>query len=169
MRQTLDLGCGDTPKNPFGADVVYGVDLVDFGKDNIAVADLAINKIPFKDNTFDYVTATDFLEHIPRVLYLPGFMGMTVRKSPFIDLMSDIWRVLTPGGKFFANTPAVPHPEAFQDPTHVNFITENTVNYFLDNENLGQIYGFKGNFKLLEQSWSVSVPFHLTWYLEAVK
>lgn len=72
--------------------------------------------------------------------------------------MSDIWRVLKPGGIFYARTPAYPSAAAFQDPTHVNIITDQTISYFarrpaLDGSlvdpwglDLGKRYGFKGEF-----------------------
>ena len=70
MTKTLDLGCGKNPKNPFNADELYGTDIVDLDNPNIKIADLCIEDIPFEDNLFDYVTGFDFLEHIPRLLYL---------------------------------------------------------------------------------------------------
>ena len=117
MTKTLDLGCGKNPKNPFNADELYGTDIVDLDNPNIKIADLCIEDIPFEDNLFDYVTGFDFLEHIPRLLYLDG-----KRKQPFIDIMSETWRVLKPGGQALFATPAHPHQEMFQDPQHVNFI-----------------------------------------------
>ena len=75
---------------------VFGVDINNYNNPNIKIADLAIESIPFEDNLFDFVTGFDFLEHIPRVLYL----GME-RRQPFIDVMSEIWRVLKPGGQTF--------------------------------------------------------------------
>ena len=69
MKKTLDLGCGQNPRNPFYADEVFGVDIVKSNQKNILLADLVIEKIPFPDSTFDFVTAYDFIEHIPRLLY----------------------------------------------------------------------------------------------------
>ena len=180
MTKTLDLGCGPNPKNPFLATEVFGVDINNFNNSNIMIADLAIDHIPFEDNTFDYVSGFDFLEHIPRVLYFNG-----ERKQPFIDLMSEVWRVLKPGGETFFATPAFPHPEAFQDPQHVNTITEKTILYFSDTSpdylELCQSYGFKGKFQIVQQVWADKavrvtdssfydiVPFHIVWHLRAIK
>ena len=111
MTKSLDLGCGPNPKNPFLADEVFGIDINTFNNPNIKIADLAIDPIPFEGNTFDYISGFDFLEHIPRILYIGR-----ERKQPFIDVMSEIWRVLKPGGETFFATPAYPTPEAFQDP-----------------------------------------------------
>ena len=146
--KTLDLGCGDKPKNHFNAAMIYGVDIRDDLYNNIVKADLVTEAIPFQDEFFDYVTAYDFLEHVPRIIYNPN------RRAPFVDLMSEIWRVLKVGGKFLSVTPAFPRPEAFTDPTHVNVITEQTFPmYFDDVYRWGQRYGFKGAFKIESQQW----------------
>ena len=85
--------------------------------------------------------------------------------------MNEIWRVLKPGGILYASTPAYPHNEAFQDPTHVNFITEKTVEYFMGNvryqagHDIGKMYGFIGRFAG-EQNWSGC---YLKWNLQAIK
>ena len=150
MMNALDLGCGSNPRNPFAADLVYGVDLQDFGNPLIKVADLAIQPIPFEDNSFDYLTAYDFLEHIPRQLYLTdAAKGGVVRLYPFVNVMSEIWRVLKLGGTFMSSTPAFPHAAAFQDPTHVNYVTPDTFGeYFDEFKTWGKNYGFKGKFSI---------------------
>lgn len=173
MTKTLDLGCGSNPSNHFNADEVYGIDIVDFGNPNIKVADLVIDPIPFNDNTFDYVTGFDFLEHIPRLLY-----NGRERKQPFIDIMSETWRVLKPNGIALFHTPAIPYPEAFQDPQHVNYITDKTVTYFcvpsyandgVSFLNLGHLYGFKGMFDLQTQVRAYGRSDVLVWQLRAIK
>lgn len=147
--KTLDLGCGNTPRNPFNAKNFYGVDLFEQEDQNIKAADLTISPIPFAGNTFDYITAYDFLEHIPRVLYHPS------RSFPFIKVMSEIFRCLKPGGYFFSHTPAYPYSPLFRDPTHVNYITEETFNIYFDNLNTyAKIYGFEGGFEIVEEGWN---------------
>ena len=59
---TLDLGCGGIPRNPFKADLIYGIDIRDSTNSNIARADLAQERIPHADDSMDYITAFDFLE-----------------------------------------------------------------------------------------------------------
>ncbi|MBT8543378.1 class I SAM-dependent methyltransferase [Polynucleobacter paneuropaeus] len=148
MRKTLDLGCGPSPKNPFGYEEVYGIDLRKDINPNIHQADLAIESIPFKSNYFDAVSAHDFIEHIPRVLYVPK------QRYGFVELMNEIYRVLKVGGLFYSFTPAYPAPEVFRDPTHVNVITEETFPfYFDDHHRLASVYGFNGFFKIEEQKW----------------
>jgi len=68
--------------------------------------------------------------------------------------MNEIYRVLKVGGLFYSFTPAFPHAAAFQDPTHVNIITEGTFpSYFDDKNRWAEMYGFKGAFQIVEQTW----------------
>ena len=146
--KTLDLGCGLKPRNPFNADELFGIDIRPNENQDIKVADLAIEAIPFPDDHFDYVSAYDFIEHIPRVIYNPN------RRFSFIELMNEIYRVLKMGGTFASFTPAFPKEAAFVDPTHVNIITENTFPLYFDNKNRwGKDYGFIGSFEIIDQKW----------------
>lgn len=149
MSKTLDLGCGTVPRNVFGADEVFGVDVRDGLGPNIRAADLAIEPIPFDDDTFDYVTAHDFLEHIPRVAYVPN------RRNCFVEVMNEVYRVLKSGGLFLSMTPAYPHAPAFRDPTHVNIITDETFPLYFDwKHRWASMYGFRGAFHVAKQEWS---------------
>ena len=183
ITRTLDLGCGSSPINPYNATIVYGIDLAEVepvstredgserettsnSKDsssryneNIKIVDLAVEKIPFPSDYFDYITAKDFLEHIPRVLYISeydlssnhnGKPMKIVRKNSFIDLMEEIYRVLKPNGLFYSATPVYPHNAAFQDPTHINYLTPETFYYYFDDETrFGyRYYNYTGGFKI---------------------
>ena len=142
---TLDIGCGTIPRNPFQANTQWGIDIREDLDNNIKSVDLNINPIPFSDKTFDYITAFDFIEHVPRVIYAPDC------RFPFIQLMNEVWRTLKIGGIFFSHTPVYPFRTAFSDPTHVNYITEETFQYFNNESRLAAMYGFNGAFKVLEQ------------------
>jgi len=144
---TLDMGCGDSPRNPFNAIQSYGLDIREDLAKNIRYADLTVEPLPFSENMFDFITAYDFLEHVPRVIYLPE------RRFPFIELMNEIYRTLKPGGIFLSRTPFYPISSAFTDPTHVNVITADTFPmYFDDKHNWAKMYGFNGGFKLTLQA-----------------
>ena len=144
---TLDMGCGKTPRNPFGAARSFGIDIREDLEHGIKTADLAVDAIPFDDGVFDYITAYDFLEHIPRIVYAPE------RRFCFIELMNEVWRTLAPDGIFLSHTPIYPFSAVFQDPTHVNFLTVETFpQYFDDKNRLGVMYGFRGSFKVLKQA-----------------
>jgi SAM-dependent methyltransferase len=149
----LDLGCGAQPRNPYGRGQLCGVDIRALsGKHEFdyRVANLALDPIPFEDDSFGSVSAFDFLEHIPRILATNDGRDTFF---PFIRLMDEIWRVLAPGGRFYALTPCYPHAEAFVDPTHVNIITEQTHAYFCGADALGRMYGFTGNFRAIRARW----------------
>lgn len=144
--RSLDIGCGSKPRNPFQAAQLYGVDIRSFPNLGIQAADLATQPIPFESNSFDYLTAYDFIEHVPRVIYNPEC------RFPFVSLMNEILRVLKPGGIFFSQTPLYPFCVSMSDPTHVNYITTETFpDYFCGSNCLGSMYGFQGYFDLLYQ------------------
>lgn len=149
----LDLGCGGKPRNPYQYDKICGVDIMrhpDLADDiEFKLANLSTGPIPFGDNSFDAVSAFDFIEHVPRVL--SDNAGGT--RLPFIELMNEIWRVLKPDGKFYAITPAYPREEVFRDPTHVNIITQRTHNYFCDEKRFAKNYGFSGEFEAVRAEW----------------
>lgn len=145
MTQHLDLGCGPVPRNPYQRDQLFGVDLsgsTDGGP--IRRANLVMQPIPFADNSFESVSAYDFLEHVPRVM--PTADGQGTR-FPFIELMNEVWRVLKPGGMLYAMTPVYPSKAAFQDPTHVNIMTVDTHVYFTRPQKMAAMYGFTGDFE----------------------
>jgi SAM-dependent methyltransferase len=144
--KTLDIGCGTDPRNPFKAKECFGLDIRANESKNIKYADLFTDKIPYDDNSFDYLTAFDFIEHVPRVLYCPAL------RFCFVELMNEVYRVLKPGGIFLSHTPIFPFPASQQDPTHVNLITEDTFpKYFDDSSRFASMYGFTGSFKVEDQ------------------
>lgn len=149
----LDLGCGKSPRNPYCFKTLHALDIYE-PKDllshiTFAKANLTLQPIPYPDNTFDSISAFDFIEHIPRVLAI----NQDSTKFPFVDLMSEIWRVLKPNGMFYALTPAFPHGAVFNDPTHVNFITASTHKYFCGLHAQATDYGFRGNFEKVSIEW----------------
>jgi len=151
----LDLGCGPVPRNPYQQDELFGVDIApteNSSQITIRQANLTLQPIPFPDHYFDSLSAFDFLEHVPRVLPTPD--GLSTR-FPFIELMNEIHRVLRPGGILYALTPCYPAYEAFQDPTHVNIMTEKTHLYFTGANPLGRMYGFSGQFEAHKVEWVV--------------
>lgn len=145
----LDLGSGSFPRNPFEAARVFGADVR--GGDGVFEVDIVGSQsLPFPDALFHYITAHDFIEHVPRVLVVDG---KTV--NPFINLMNEIYRLLAVNGLFYSKTPAWPHPEVFVDPTHVNVITEHTFPaYFSGSAPWAANYGFHGCFELISQDWA---------------
>ena len=152
--RSLDLGCGENIKNPFDADDLFGVDISVSICPTVRKADLCFQTIPYEHRSFDFCTAHDFIEHIPRhVAVLSSESSDPVTRFPFIELMNEVYNVLKPDGYFLSVTPGFPFSISFTDPTHINYINEHTfVNYF-STRNIASIYGFKGSFKLVKQGW----------------
>lgn len=149
----LDLGCGARPRNPYHCDAVYAIDLMQpegMSPHLFRRANLSLEPIPFPNALFDSVSAYDFFEHVPRVLTTPDGLGT---RFPFVELMSEIHRVLKPGGRLYAATPGFPRNESMVDPTHVNFITDRTHRYFTEPELGARVYGFKGRFETVRVKW----------------
>ncbi len=141
----LDLGCGPMPRNPYRRDELYGVDLAGSAEGGlIRRANLVTQPIPFDGDSFESVSAYDFLEHVPRVFPTPDGLGT---RFPFVELMNEVWRVLKPGGMLYAVTPVYPGKAAFQDPTHVNIITVDTHTYFTRPQRMAAMYGYHGDFE----------------------
>lgn len=149
LRKALDLGSSSNPRNTFSAREVWGVDFIANPDRKVVAADLSVEPIPFANDFFEVVTAHDFIEHIPRVSISGGHTSF-----PFVELINEIVRVLKPGGFFFSETPAFPASVAFQDPTHVNIITEDTFRLYFSGESWARAYGFSGGLSLVAQKWN---------------
>ena len=154
----VDLGAGNSPRNPFRASSLVATDFhSNFTNSNgvkFLQADLT-SRLPFQDGEISSFSAYDLLEHIPR--WERTSIGQI--QFPFISLMNEINRCLKNGGIFVAVTPAFPSTAAFQDPTHVNFISRETLSYFLGTEpwarQLG--YGFQGSFEVIYEGWLLGI------------
>lgn len=68
--------------------------------------------LPFEDNSADEIHAYEVLEH----------MGRQGDWRFFLAQFEDFWRILKPGGMFFATTPHPSSPWAFGDPGHTRLI-----------------------------------------------
>jgi len=145
-KRHLDVGCGSQPRNPFGFEELYGIDIIEQSSDDFhyVQSNIVLDPLPFEDCTFDSISAYDFLEHIPRLV-----IDNSKSRFPFIDFMNEAYRVLKPNGVFYAITPYYPRNEAFVDPTHVNIISKNTYKYFTHPKYGASIYGFVGKFKVM--------------------
>lgn len=115
----VDIGGG---LNPYP-----GYTTVDLRETADYVADLN-DGIPLPDNSVGVLNASHILEHL----------------TDKTKIMSEIHRVLAPGGWAFIEVPSTDGRGAFQDPTHVSYWNENSFMYytnsylanFIDNETI---------------------------------
>lgn len=141
----LDLGCGQSKMPGFiGLDnrPLDGVDIV---------WDVTKFPYPLPDNSCQVIMASHLLEHIPPTglpIQLVDLITLLIEKSIitekevkqylgevttspiFFHMMDELWRIMKVGGQLMV---AVPYAGSFgywQDPTHINGITERTWEYF---------------------------------------
>ena len=109
----VDIGCGAAKAGVdwFGIDYrkLPGVDLVQ-----------DLEKFPWKvgSETFNTALSSHVVEHI------------NPSHGIFISFMNEAWRILKPGGEFIIGAPYATSTGMFRDPTHCNFINEETWAYF---------------------------------------
>jgi len=120
----IDLGCGEAKQAGFvGVDVrsLPGVDIVQ---------DLEEYPWVIPDECAELVIASHLVEHI------------NPAKGGFLKFMDEVWRILQPGGQFMIAAPYAGSPGYWQDPTHINPVTERTWAYFdpLDVQTGGQLF-----------------------------
>ena len=123
---SLNLGCGYRKLDGF-------INIDNRAEVNPDLLCNVIEGLPYDDNSVDVVRADDFLEHIP--------IGKTVQ------VVTEIWRVLKPGGIFESSTPSTDGRGAFQDPTHVSFWNRNSWLYYSDPA-YRNLYGIEADFEI---------------------
>lgn len=120
----LDIGGGANPQPGF-VNIDYrsltGVDIVH---------NLEETPWPLDDESVLVAVSSHVLEHI------------NPHAGVFMNVMDEIWRVLKLNGEFAFVVPYAGSPGFWQDPTHCNGITENTIRYFdpMDESGLYSIY-----------------------------
>jgi len=107
--RTLDVGCGMN-KQPDS----IGIDRNPASRADV-LADLDRFPYPFRDNSFDRVTALHVIEHV----------------SDVIRAMEEFHRLLRPGGTLRIVTPHYTDFSSFCDPTHKTHLTSFSFRYFL--------------------------------------
>ena len=105
---------------------------------------------PFEDNSFSFVYCRHLLEHLESI----------------VKPMEEIWRITSPGGKISLEVPNFPSVGAVADPTHKQFYTYLTFNYFRPEDSLN--YYSKARFKIIERKivFSRLTPF-FTWFFNS--
>lgn len=104
--------------------------------------------LPFEAESFDEIHAYEILEHV----------GQQGDWKTFFRQFDEFYRLLKPGGHFFATTPAWDSMWAFADPGHTRVIAPGSLT-FLDREEYEKQVGktpmtdyrshYKGNFEIV--------------------
>lgn len=138
----LNLGCGKDIKKGF-----VNIDSVKLPGVEI-VHDLDKYPWPFKDNEFGLVFCSHVLEHL----------------SSITRPMEEIWRITKPKGRIVIEVPIFPSINAAVDPTHKQFYTYLTFNYFRPEDNLN--YYSKARFNIVKRKivFSKLTPFLTTFF-----
>jgi SAM-dependent methyltransferase len=127
--RVLDLGCGkgeySLKLKQMGYQVVAADAYADFKyKDEIEFRQCDANqKLPFEDNSFNYVLLAEIIEHL---------------KNPY-EFMSDITRILKPSGALILSTPNILNMKS-----RMRFLFESSYEYFREPP-LEQIKNLKDN------------------------
>jgi ubiquinone/menaquinone biosynthesis C-methylase UbiE len=91
--------------------------------------------LPFKDNSIEEIRAYSVLEHI--------------KTENKVKVMSELYRILKPGGILEIQVPIAGTPQSFQDPTHLSFWNRNSFWYFIKGN------GFHESFKKKYSQYNV--------------
>lgn len=122
----VDIGCGGNKqgKDWFGIDYrkMPGVDLVQ---------DLEVFPWGVPSESFNTAVASHVVEHIQPT------------HGIFISWMNEVWRILKKDGEFLIGAPYATSIGMLRDPTHCNFINEETWSYFDPDDQFyhGGLYG----------------------------
>lgn len=140
---TLDINVDHNP------DIQFNLERIDGELHNqIPYIDLHGKKYHTPDNFYQEIHAYEVLEHI-------GRQG-DYRK--FFAQFEEFWRILAPGGFFFATCPSYRSMWAWGDPSHTRVITEGTLAFLSQAEYERQVgntamsdfrFCYQGNFETL--------------------
>ena len=129
----IDLGCGTRKRqDTLGLDKyrANGVDLV---------CDIE-NGIPIEDNSVDKIYATYFLEHVDNLIFI----------------FQEMYRILVNGGTLELLVPYYNSINAFKDPTHKHFFTEESFRYFSGERWYGSDYNINTDFRVIDIKYHYS-------------
>lgn len=133
----IDLGAGRVKRSGYLSVDRYRVPGVDLVCD-------AEQRLPFRDNTVDEVFSRHLFEHVHHL----------------IQLFEEIHRICKPGALVIVNVPYYTSVKAYKDPTHVNWFTEKTFEYFEGKTWDNFEFPFKGSFRVLKIDYLYQRPFH---------
>lgn len=136
----LNLGCGDNYLDGFvNLDKGFCKKDVEHDLENVPY--------PFKDNQFDYIVATNVLEHL--------------NKANWFEIINELYRISSPNAIWEIYSPYALSDNFFTDPTHKMPLTTRSFDFFDPNKELrklGVIYGIKTELIVLESNLVKNKP-----------
>ena len=146
MEQRLDIACGQQLQTGWmGLDIADGLIAPDGAK--YIHHDVLSFPWPIENNSIYEARCSHFVEHIPHQLD-----GSSKTRNGLVLFMEELYRVMMPQGIVTIMAPYYSSQRAWQDPTHVRGITENTFKYFdkqwLESLGMGH-YGINTDFEVL--------------------
>jgi ubiquinone/menaquinone biosynthesis C-methylase UbiE len=139
--RVLEIGTG----TGYGVDIIapnasefvtldkYRSERVDSLPANVRFVEATVPPLPFEDETFDYVVSFQVIEHIKHDKHL----------------VSEVMRVLRPGGKFIVSTPNKPM-SLTRNPWHVREYTAEELSQLLSDFSSVEQLGVAGNERVWE-------------------
>jgi SAM-dependent methyltransferase len=103
--------------------------------------DLSKRPYPFDDESFDFVIAQSVIEHLDDIL----------------DVMGEIHRILTPGGRCIVLCPHFSSASCAIDPTHKQTISASSFDYFVPGTDLEKAYGYYVGYRFAIRKRMVSL------------
>ena len=165
----LDIGCGENKMPGFvgmdyrkmpGVDVVW--DVMNFPwpipteSVNVAVASHLVEHISPDggDQRIEPLIKLLLKKKLISKKDVKAYIGETNPGPRFMRFMDEVWRVLKVDGEFAMVFPYAGSPGFYQDPTHINNISEMTWEYFdpLSPRAQGQLYGI-----YMPKPWKIKV------------
>jgi len=142
----LNLGCGYNKLNGY-----INLDYEEKNNPDI-VWNLNSYPYPFTDNEFDYIRASNIIEHITDVT----------------KAMNELWRITKSTGEIYISVPHYNHIDSYSDVTHIHFFSPDSFDMFAKDEECYHITDRK--FVMLEKNIVSSgfgrfVPKRLLWCL----
>ena len=145
MEQRLDIACGQQLQTGWMGLDIAEVKAPDGAK--MISHDVLSFPWPIESNSIYEARCSHFVEHIPHQLD-----GSSKTRNGLVLFMEEVYRVMMPLGIVTIMCPYYSSQRAWQDPTHIRGITENTFKYFdkkwLESLGMGH-YDIKADFEVL--------------------
>lgn len=108
--------------------------------------------VPLESGVYDYAIAAHIVEHVPHHIVEHG--QFVARHSEYQDgffyFMSELNRILKPGGVAHILCPFAWSSGGFSDPTHTRYITPATFNYLIKNAESSFEYRTNGHWEEID-------------------